>query len=1076
MKESTHRANAGIIEGKVRKFIRHYYTVKALQGVIITAVLSVLLLFLSFLADFIFNPGPAWSGILFWSLISLIGLLSVYFIIYPLAQRLGILRGLDYKKAGALIAEKHQKIEDKIVNIIELNQEKNIENQLYDEAINQKSENIKWYNFNQAVSIKQLIKLLIRAAVVLVVLAGFSLIWPGFVKEGYQSVVQYKKAITNSTIKFRIINEELKVEAGKDLTVEFEIISSVEISRAEIQTGNKKETVIKEKGRFLHTFFAVNNPISFTIRAEGQESGIFRIDVLRRPEIAGLSIEIHPPEYTGLESILEESDGNIEIPAGSSVRWDLRTVYTDSVELIFEDTLSLEIRKGKANYSREITRDIQYKITCKNNNGLSTEYEYQVLVVKDLYPEIELREQADSLKPEQVYISGIIEDDFGFNRLELVELKKGTESIKNISIKRDQLFQEFYHTLIADTVQSVYFLRIFDNDVINGFKSTESRRLLIKRKSIAEIAEENSEKAENISKELNQGIESVEKLEEKIMQFRLDNLSGEMNAWEIQERIKEINELKNNLLNLVNTIQEESEEYTQNEELLQEQEMLDKAREIRELMKNIMDDELRELLEKFEKLAKEFNERQANEMTENLEMNMEKLKEQMELSMELLKKFEINKSIEKQIEELEKLSKKIENDTIGDKKNEIKEEFNKWNEEYDEKIKKNKELIKPLKLEELSKEREETRDSVNQYGDSDKANEQLKRNKAASRVKKLALEMEKECGGSMGAGQTVDIEEVRQIRNALNEFSRKQEELNDILNGMSRGDQTVALISRDQKVLEDKFKKIRDSLKSIALDQPIVAQLIGQEMFHVETSFRNILEEVQNNQVARIRVEQNKIMNEVNIMALKLDELIKSNENQIGTGSGKKGFTDSRRKDKGESKGSEKLGETKGLQEALKEQLKSALQQMKEGRSGAQMRKDLAKMLGEREIMRKAAEKLSQGGMLGKDAKERLLQAIEMMKEVEKDIIYDRMGDYTAEKDDWIRTRLLEAENAEKERESESRRESKEFTGDYQPVNEPLEKTAEPNKLYRQTLKYKELKLKKFYQDRYQQYIESTKK
>ena len=140
------------------------------------------------------------------------------------------------------------------------------------------------------------------------------------------------------------------------------------------------------------------------------------------------------------------------------------------------------------------------------------------------------------------------------------------------------------------------------------------------------------------------------------------------------------------------------------------------------------------------------------------------------------------------------------------------------------------------------------------------------------------------------------------------------------------------------------------------------------------------------------------------------------------------------------------------------------------------MKKDLAKMLGEREMMRKAAEKLSQGGILGKDAKERLMQAIEMMKEVERDIVYDRMGDHTAEKDDWIRTRLLEAENAEKERENDNRRESKEFSGEYQTISGPVNKIAEPNKLYRQTLKYKELKLKKFYQDRYQEYIESTKK
>ncbi|MFH0761469.1 MAG: hypothetical protein V2A67_08205 [Bacteroidota bacterium] len=1076
MKESTHSANADIIERKVRKFIGHYYTVKTLQGLIITVVFGVVLLFFSFFIDYIFNLNPVRDGILFWLIIIILGLASVYFILFPLAQRMGIIKGLDYKKAGALIAEKHEKIEDKIVNIIELNREKGKDNQLFDEAINQKSENIKWYNFNQAVSVRQLIRLLIKATLILFIGAGFSMIWPEFVKNGYKSVIQYRKAIDKSGIEFRIINNKLRIESGKDFTVEFEIISSRDINTAEINTGGKRQMVRKEKERFSFTFFAVNNPVSFTITAEGQESPIFRIDVLRRPEIAGMNLEIIPPEYTGLEKVTEESDGNVEIPSGSIVKWNLRTAYTDTVMLLFEDTIKIGTNRGRSNYSGTFTSDSDYKIICRNSNGLKTEYEYKVLVVKDLFPEIDINESIDSLMSGYVYINGSIEDDFGFSRLDLVELRNGTEGIKKLEIKTNQLYQEFYHTLKPDTVETIYFLRVYDNDLISGYKFTESRRILLKRPSLNEIAKENSERAENISKDINEGIISVEKLEEKILQFRLDNLSGEMNSWEIQERIKEIIEFKNNLLNLIENIQNENAEYTNNEELLDEQEMVERAKEIQELIKDLMDDELKELLEQFEKLSKEYNERLANEMTEELELNMEKLKEQMEMSLELLKKFEINKEIEKQIAELEKLSEKIENDIQGNKKEEIKDEFKKWENKYEENLERNNELKKPLKLEELKKEREETRDSVNQYGESGEDNNSLKRNQAASRVMRLAREMEKSCGSSMDGGKTVDIEELRQIRNALNEFSHKQEALNEILNGTNRGEQPIGILSKDQKILEDKFSKIRDSLKSIGFNQPIVAQLLEQEMFHVETSFRSMMESFQNTQVARIRIEQNRIMNEINIMALKMDELIKNSENQIGTGSGKKGFTDSRRKEKGESEGSDQMGETKNMQEALKEQLKNALQQMKEGKSEAGMRKNLAKMLGEREMMRKAAERLSQKNLLGQDARERLMQAIEMMKEIEKDIIYDRMGDHTLEKDEWIRTRLLEAENAEKERENDNRRESKEFTGEIKPVSQTVNKMDEPNKLYKQTLKYKELKLRKFYQDRYQEFIQSIKK
>ena len=136
----------------------------------------------------------------------------------------------------------------------------------------------------------------------------------------------------------------------------------------------------------------------------------------------------------------------------------------------------------------------------------------------------------------------------------------------------------------------------------------------------------------------------------------------------------------------------------------------------------------------------------------------------------------------------------------------------------------------------------------------------------------------------------------------------------------------------------------------------------------------------------------------------------------------------------------------------------------------------MARMLGEREMMRKGMEKLLQDGGLGTEARERANDALKLMKEIEKDIIYNRLSDQTLKRDELIRTRLLEAENAEKERESENRRESKEFRGSFEPNRKELGTQEDATKDMEQLLKYNELKLKKFYQEKYQKYIDSTKK
>jgi hypothetical protein len=336
--------------------------------------------------------------------------------------------------------------------------------------------------------------------------------------------------------------------------------------------------------------------------------------------------------------------------------------------------------------------------------------------------------------------------------------------------------------------------------------------------------------------------------------------------------------------------------------------------------------------------------------------------------------------------------------------------------------------------------------------------------------------MEDMLGMSGSGGENVDLDELRQIRNSLNDFSKKQEDLNSRILNINTVNPTFTAVIKDQKELEDKFLSIRDSLKSIGYKQPVIARVIGTELFHVETSLKNLFENNAGNRANIVRIEQNKIMTEVNSIAVKLDELIRSIENSKGTGKGEKGFSDSKKPKEGDQKGSEKLGETKSKQESLKEQLKSAIQKMKSGANGKKERGDLAKMLGEREMMRKALEKVLQDGGIGKDAKEKANEALNMMKEVEKDIIYNRLGDQTMDKDNIIKTKLLEAENAEKERENENRRESKEFKGSFEPNRRQLPAATDQNKALEQMLKYNELKLKRFYQDKYQKYIESTKK
>jgi hypothetical protein len=214
-------------------------------------------------------------------------------------------------------------------------------------------------------------------------------------------------------------------------------------------------------------------------------------------------------------------------------------------------------------------------------------------------------------------------------------------------------------------------------------------------------------------------------------------------------------------------------------------------------------------------------------------------------------------------------------------------------------------------------------------------------------------------------------------------------------------------------------------------------------------------------------------MEGANELAVRLDELIDNIESMSGEGDGKSKFTDSNPKE-----GAKKVGDMKQRQQSLKEQMKKMIEDMKgkegkDGKGGERM----VKMLSEREQLRRALEELRNSGQIGENAKKKIREVENMMDEVEKDIIYNRVSDVTVQKEEWIQSRLLEAEQAEKEREEEKIRISQEFKGTLNPEELPSWKEFEnlENKVGR-TMNYSDIKLKEFYQSKYKSYLKRLNK
>jgi chromosome segregation ATPase len=230
---------------------------------------------------------------------------------------------------------------------------------------------------------------------------------------------------------------------------------------------------------------------------------------------------------------------------------------------------------------------------------------------------------------------------------------------------------------------------------------------------------------------------------------------------------------------------------------------------------------------------------------------------------------------------------------------------------------------------------------------------------------------------------------------------------------------------------------VEDSLfalsKRIIQLEPIVNREIGLVNHHMKLA----IDDVGERRTESVRMNQQYVMTSFNNLALLLDEALQAMQEQQMEQKSKDPGSGSCNKPGGQGKKpSAKPGDLKKMQEALSKQLQQMKDQMgkdgnkgKNNSGGGEMSKQLAEMAAKQAAIRKMMEELSQE--LNKDgsgAGNEIKEITKEMEKLEEDIVNKRIDQQTIDRQQDILIRLLKAENAERTREEDERRQSR--TGD----------------------------------------------
>ena len=1093
-----------ILYAKLDKFIKKHYTNLVIRGTLFSITIALGYFLLVTTIEYYNYLNEIYRAIIFYVSVLLVIIVVLRFILYPMFKYFKWIQGISYYKAAKMLQNHFPEVQDNIINAIELDKYQNISSYSFElviAAINKRIQKMRPIPFLNAVNIKKNLKYLKYPSFFIVIIIILLLFVPEIITEGSKRIINYNVHYEPALpYNITVLNENLNVKKGDNLEIKVRIDGKIIPENLFISYGGNNYILEKQNLRdYNYIFRNINNPIGFKLKTDLYESVEYKVNVLPTPLLIDFRISVSVPEYTGMENKQYNNIGDITIPAGSVVQWNYTATDVDElfIQMGTKQLKTKSVDKNKFHISKRILNSLNYSVSAKNSflredNIVS----YRIDVIPDLYPDIEVGRVKDTAYPTVFYYKGYISDDYGFNNLYFKYRAKGSDTLKSIKIPitRNPTSQEFFFSydfsVLKEDNEIEYYFEIFDNDQVNGSKSSRTKSFTYKKPSKQELNQFKEETDSTIQEKLKKSVNIANDVKKEINNLRKKLINSNLSEWERTQIMQSINKKQQQLEELVN---EAIRENMQKNDFLNSydkpsEEMLQKQKEIEELLENIMDEELQRLMDELKELMEEADYKELNKIGEKMDMSYDELSEQLDRNLELLKRYEIEQSIENAIDELKELSdeqnklseevnKKITEDNLK-KQQEQHDRLEKLKENYEKALQKNNDLNQPMNLDSFQEQFNKIDSGFNQGSELMNENKRNKSSKNqqqnSEQLNDLAQQMQNMLAMNMSSQAAENLDDLRQIIDNLVKFSFDQEELIEELGKTSVRDPKFTGIMQRQKEQTDNFQIIKDSLNALAKRTTQLSTPIDKEVKNITQNLGEAIESLENRNINRAKVQQQYIMTAANNLSLLLEEVLNSIMNQMMS----KGSCSGQSKNKNCNKpggGKPSLSQMRKQQQSLKQQLQDMINQMKNGKQGRlskdALNKKLAKMIAQQEIFNKMLNDLQMNNSLAPETMRKLNEIKRLMEENKNDLINRNVTPQTLYRQQQILTRLLEAENSEYQRKVDNERKSKEIKN--QKIRNPEEifQYKGNRNTFDDIIIKSNVRLTKYYKDKYKDYI-----
>jgi len=826
--------NYQLLITKLDQFTRKFYINQLIRGGLYSIGL-ILFLFIAIntLEHFFYFDTGVRKG-LFYSFVGISAAALIGWVILPLLKYFRLGQVISHEQAAEVIGSHFGDVKDKLLNVLQLkNQaEKSNNAELILASINQKTEKIKLVPFKAAIDLGKNRKYLRYALPPLLLLLTMLVAAPSIITDSSNRLINNDKKFERpAPFHFQINEEDLTVVQFGDYNLTVDVEGEALPNEVYIDIDNYKYRLNKiEAGKFAYQFSNVQKKTDFKLFSSGVESDDYTLDVLAKPNILGFDIKLDYPRYTQRKDEELSNIGDLVIPIGTNIDWVFDAQHTDNINILFSSEGKSEAITRFSDklftHKKKALKDEGYKLFISNELLPNADsISYRITVIPDQYPTINAEKFVDSLNEKLFFFVGDAADDYGLLGLSFnyrINKESGKQGeLTTVQLKKPDAKQAQYNYTwdindleLAPGDEVAYYFEVFDNDGVNGSKSTRTNIMLFTTPTLEELEAQTEQNNEDIKDNLEKSLEENKKVQQEMKKTRDKILQKKELDWQDKKELEKLLERQKELEKMIEEAKKDFEENLKNQENNKPNEQLqEKQEQLQKKFDELMTDEMKELMEKMEELMQKMEKEDALQMMEDMEMNEQQMEKNLEQLKELFKQLEMEYEMQQQIDKLNKLAEEQEKLAEETEKaaEEMEKEEDKKEENADGKENKDGEEKEGEEKSDEKKDGEENKDGDKKDSDQKdgekKSQEQLQKEQKEiqeklKEIQEKAKELEK---------KNEELEKPMEMEDQEEEMEGAQEDMEQSQQQMQKKQNKKA--SKSQKKAAQKMKQMANKMQ-----------------------------------------------------------------------------------------------------------------------------------------------------------------------------------------------------------------------------------------------------------------------